>query len=211
MLTYLARRILVMVPTLIAISIITFIIIQLPPGDYLTTMINEMQSQGENVDQSKIEALRAQYGLDRPMYEQYFHWATGLLQGDYGYSFEYQLPVADVVGDRVFLTFVLNFATIIFIWVMAFPIGIYSATHQYSLGDYGLTFIGFIGLATPNFLLALILLYLANIWFGTSIGGLMDPQYLDQPWSGGKVMSVLEHWHVRHGGDDPPPAGQSAG
>ena len=196
MLTYLARRILVMVPTLIAISIITFIIIQLPPGDYLTTMINEMQSQGENVDQSKIEALRAQYGLDRPMYEQYFHWATGLLQGDYGYSFEYQLPVADVVGDRVFLTFVLNFATIIFIWVMAFPIGIYSATHQYSLGDYGLTFIGFIGLATPNFLLALILLYLANIWFGTSIGGLMDPAYIDQPWTWGKILSVLEHLWV---------------
>ncbi|MEQ8334950.1 ABC transporter permease [Nisaea sp.] len=196
MLTYLARRILVMVPTLIAISIITFIIIQLPPGDYLTTMMNEMQSQGENVDQSKIEALRAQYGLDQPMYVQYFHWATGLLQGDYGYSFEYQLPVADVVGDRVFLTFVLNFTTVIFIWVVAFPIGIYSATHQYSLGDYGLTFIGFIGLATPNFLLALILLYLANIWFGTSIGGLMDPQYLDQPWSGEKVMSVLEHLWV---------------
>ncbi|WP_028466151.1 MULTISPECIES: ABC transporter permease [Nisaea] len=196
MLTYLARRILIMVPTLIAISIITFIIIQLPPGDYLTTMINEMQSQGENVDQSKIDALRAQYGLDRPMYVQYFHWATGLLQGDYGYSFEYQLPVADVVGDRVFLTFVLNFATIIFIWVVAFPIGIYSATNQYSLGDYGLTFLGFIGLATPNFLLALILLYLANIWFGTSIGGMMDPKYLDQPWSGEKVMSVLEHLWV---------------
>ena len=196
MLTYLVRRILVMVPTLIAISVITFIIIQLPPGDYLTTMINEMQSQGENVDQSKIEALRAQYGLDQPMYMQYFHWVTGLLQGDYGYSFEYQLPVADVVGDRVFLTFVLNFTTVIFIWVVAFPIGIYSATHQYSLGDYGLTFIGFIGLATPNFLLALILLYLANIWFGTSIGGLMDPQYLDQPWSGEKVMSVLEHLWV---------------
>lgn len=196
MLTYLARRILIMVPTLIAISIITFIIIQLPPGDYLTTMINEMQSQGENVDQSKIEALRAQYGLDRPMYEQYFHWATGLLQGDYGYSFEYQLPVADVVGDRVFLTFVLNFTTVIFIWVVAFPIGIYSATNQYSLGDYSLTFLGFIGLAVPNFLLALILLYLANIWFGTSIGGLMDPIYLDQPWSGDKVMSVLEHLWV---------------
>jgi peptide/nickel transport system permease protein len=196
MLTYLARRILIMVPTLIAISIITFIIIQLPPGDYLTTMINEMQSQGENVDQSKIDALRAQYGLDRPMYVQYFHWATGLLQGDYGYSFEYQLPVADVVGDRVFLTFVLNFATIIFIWVVAFPIGIYSATNQYSLGDYSLTFLGFIGLAVPNFLLALILLYLANIWFGTSIGGLMDPRYLDQPWSGEKVMSVLEHLWV---------------
>ncbi|UUX48016.1 ABC transporter permease [Nisaea acidiphila] len=196
MLTYLVRRILIMIPTLIAISVITFVIIQLPPGDYLTTMINEMQSQGENVDQSKIEALRAQYGLDRPMYEQYFLWVTGLLQGDYGYSFEYQLPVADVVGDRVFLTFVLNFATIIFIWAVAFPIGIYSATNQYSIGDYGLTFIGFIGLATPNFLLALILLYLANIWFGTSIGGLMDPKYLDQPWSVEKALSVLEHLWV---------------
>jgi peptide/nickel transport system permease protein len=195
-LTYLIRRILIMIPTLIAISIITFVIIQLPPGDYLTTMINEMQSQGENVDQSKIEALRAQYGLDRPMYEQYFLWATGLLRGDYGYSFEYQLPVADVVGDRVFLTFVLNFATILFIWAVAFPIGIYSACNQYSLTDYGLTFVGFIGLATPNFLLALILLYLANIWFGTSIGGLMDPQYLDQPWSMAKALSVLEHLWV---------------
>lgn len=185
-----------MVPTLIAISVITFIIIQLPPGDYLSTMIAEMESQGEAVDPAKIEALRAHYGLDQPMWIQYLRWATGLLQGDFGYSFEYQLPVSDVVGDRVLLTIVLNFATILFIYLVSFPIGIYSATHQYSVGDYGLTFIGFLGLATPNFLLALILLYFANVWFGTSIGGLMDPSYIDQPWSLAKVLSVLEHLWV---------------
>ena len=196
MFAYVIRRILIMIPTLIAISAITFVIIQLPPGDYLTTLIAELQSQGENVDPAKIEALRAQYGLDRSMIEQYLVWGWGLLHGDFGFSFEYQLPVVDVVGDRVFLTLVLNITTIIFIWVVSFPIGIYSATHQYSWGDYGLTFIGFIGLATPNFLLALVLLYFANVWFGTSIGGLMDPTYIDQPWSIGKILSVLEHLWV---------------
>ena len=185
-----------MIPTLFAISIITFVIIQLPPGDYLSTYIAELQSQGENVDVAKIEALRAQYGLDKSMVEQYCFWVLGLLQGDLGFSFEYQLPVSEVVGDRLLLTLILNFTTIIFIWLVSFPIGIYSATHQYSWGDYGLTFVGFIGLATPNFLLALILLYFANVWFGTSIGGLMDPIYIDQPWSTAKFLSILEHLWV---------------
>ena len=188
MFSYLIQRVLLMIPTLVAVSMITFVIIQLPPGDYLSTYIAELQSQGENVDIEKIEALRAQYGLDRPMIEQYGLWVLGMLHGDFGFSFEYQLPVSEVVGDRLFLTLVLNFATIIFIWIIAFPIGIYSATHQYSWGDYGLTFIGFIGLATPNFLLALVLLYLANVWFGTSIGGLMDPEYIGQPWSSNKII-----------------------
>ena len=185
-----------MIPTLFAISIITFVIIQLPPGDYLSTYIAELQSQGENVDIAKIEALRAQYGLDKSMVEQYCFWVLGLLQGDLGFSFEYQLPVSEVVGDRLLLTLILNFTTIMFIWLVSFPIGIYSATHQYSWGDYGLTFVGFIGLATPNFLLALILLYFANVWFGTSIGGLMDPIYIDQPWSTAKFLSILEHLWV---------------
>ena len=185
-----------MIPTLLAISIITFVIIQLPPGDYLSTYIAELQSQGENVDIAKIEALRAQYGLDKSMAEQYYFWVLGLLQGDLGFSFEYQLPVSEVVGDRLLLTLILNFTTIIFIWVVSFPIGIYSATHQYSWGDYGLTFVGFIGLATPNFLLALVLLYFANVWFGTSIGGLMDPIYVDEPWSTAKLLSILEHLWV---------------
>lgn len=196
MLSYLIQRILIMIPTLFAISIITFVIIQLPPGDYLSTYIAELQSQGENVDIAKIEALRAQYGLDKSMIEQYWFWVFGLLQGDLGFSFEYQLPVSEVVGDRLLLTLILNFTTILFIWLVSFPIGIYSATHQYSWGDYGLTFIGFIGLATPNFLLALVLLYFANVWFGTSIGGLMDPFYIDQPWSFAKILSILEHLWV---------------
>ena len=165
MLDYLIRRLLVMIPTLIAVSVITFVIIQLPPGDYLSTLIAEMESQGENVDVAKIAALREQYGLDRPLWEQYLVWAVGMLRGDFGYSFQYQLPVADVVGDRLMLTIVLNFGTILFIYLVSFPIAIYSATHQYSWGDYGLTLIGFIGLATPNFLLALILLYFTNLWF----------------------------------------------
>jgi peptide/nickel transport system permease protein len=124
---------------------------------------------------------------------QYLRWLGGMLQGDFGYSFEYNLPVSDVVGDRLWLTVLVSTVTIIFTWVIAFPIGIYSATHQYSWGDYGLTFLGFIGVATPNFLLALVMLFLANVWFGTSIGGLMDPEYLGQPWSWGKLKSVLEH------------------
>ena len=193
MLGFFVRRIMVMIPTLLAISAITFVIIQLPPGDYLTTLVTELESRGEAIDQSRLQFLRETYGLDKPMIEQYFVWLGGMLTGDYGYSFEYNRPVADVVGDRMLLTIVVSFATIVFIWVASFPIGIYSATHQYSLGDYGLTFLGFLGLATPNFLLALVLLYFANVMFGTSIGGLMDPVYMDAPWSWGKVVSVLEH------------------
>jgi peptide/nickel transport system permease protein len=182
-----------MIPTLIAISIIVFVIIQLPPGDYLESHIAELRSQGESVDQRRIEFLRQEYGLDKPMYQQYLVWVGGLLHGDLGWSFEYELPVSDVVGDRMFLTVIVSLVTILFTWAVAFPIGVYSATHQYSWGDYGLTFVGFIGLATPNFLLALVMLYLANVYFGTSIGGLMDPGYIDQPWSWGKVKSILEH------------------
>jgi peptide/nickel transport system permease protein len=182
-----------MVWTLVAISVLVFVIIQLPPGDYLTTYIAELQAQGEGVDEEKVAFLREQYGLDRPLWEQYLVWATGLLRGDLGYSFEYNQPVSEVIGDRLFLTLLLNALTVAFVYVVSFPIGVYSATHQYSAADHTLSFIGFLGLATPNFLLALILLYLANVWFGTSIGGLMDPEYVDQPWSLGKAASVLEH------------------
>ena len=196
MLGYVIRRILIMIPTLLAISVITFVIIQLPPGDYLTTLVNEMQSRGESMDQGRLAMLRETYGLDRPMHEQYALWLAGMLRGDFGYSFEYNLPVSDVVGDRLSLTAIVSFATILFIWVVSFPIGIYSATRQYSLGDYVLTFLGFLGLATPSFLLALVMLYFANVWFGTSIGGLMDPRYIGQPWSWAKAMSVFEHMWI---------------
>ncbi|MBM3597804.1 MAG: ABC transporter permease [Alphaproteobacteria bacterium] len=193
MLAYLVRRLLIMVPTLLAISVITFIIIQLPPGDYLTTYIAELQAQGEAVDPKKIEFLRQQYGLDRPMHEQYLYWIFGVVQGDFGYSFEHNLPVTDVIGDRLWLTILVSFCTILFTWIVAFPIGVYSATHQYSWSDYSLTLLGFLGLATPHFLLALVMLYFANVWFGTSIGGLMDEQFIGQPWSWPKFKSVLEH------------------
>ena len=193
MIAFLVRRLITMVWTLIGISILVFIIIQLPPGDYLSTYMAEIQAMGEKVADEKIAFLREQYGLDRPLWQQYLVWVTGLLHGDLGYSFEYNQPVEDVIGDRLFLTLVLNFFTVVFIYVVSFPIGVYSATHQYSTADHTLSFLGFLGLATPNFLLALILLYLANVWFGTSIGGLMDPEYVDQPWTLGKLLSVLEH------------------
>ena len=196
MLNYMIRRILTMTMTMAVISALVFIVIQLPPGDYLTTYIAELESQGEIVAPEKIEFLRLQYGLDLPMYQQYFVWVFGLVQGDFGYSFEYNLPVTEVVGDRLYLSMMLNFATVLFIYLVAFPIGVYSATHQYSWGDHGLTFLGLIGLATPNFLLALVLLYLANLAFGTSIGGLMEPEFINQPWTWAKAISVLEHLWV---------------
>jgi peptide/nickel transport system permease protein len=190
---YIVHRLLIMIPTLIAISLVIFTIIQLPPGDYFSTYVAELQSQGEAVDLQKIAFLKAQYGFDKPLWQQYLYWVAGLLHGDMGYSFEYNLPVRDIVGDKLLLTFIVSLATVVFTYLVAFPIGIYSATHQYSWSDHSLTFLGFLGLATPNFLFALVLLYFANVYFGISIGGLMDPRYLDEPWSWGKAVSVLQH------------------
>ena len=193
MLRYILWRLAVMVPTLLIISALIFTLIELPPGDYFETYIAELQAQGEGVNTDQIEALKKQYGFDQPPVIRYFHWVAGMLQGDFGYSFEYNLPVSDVVGDRLWLTVMVSFFTIIFTWLIAFPIGIYSATHQYSWSDYGLTFLGLIGLATPNFMLALVFMYLANVWFGTSIGHLMDPQFYSQPMSWAKARSIVEH------------------
>tara|TARA_Y100000589_G_C27186563_1_gene642935 strand:- start:2693 stop:3685 length:993 start_codon:yes stop_codon:yes gene_type:complete len=194
-----------MIPTLLVISFLIFLIIQLPPGDYLSNQLLELQSQGDSAAAERIAFLREQYGLDKPFMQQYGIWLgvlpgnegfSGLLQGDFGQSFEFDMPVSDVIGDKIWLSIIVSFATIIFTWVISFPIGVYSATHQYSIGDHSLTLIGFLGLATPNFLLALVLLYFANVWFGTEIGGLMDEKFLDQPWSFDKFMSVLEHLWV---------------
>ena len=193
MFRYIIQRLGIMIPTLLVISFLVFVIIQAPPGDYLSTYMAELTSQGSAVDPAKISALRAQYGLDQPFLMQYVTWLGGLLHGDLGYSFEYDLPVAQMVGDRLLLTMVLSLSTILFIWVVSFPIAIYSATHQYSLMDYFVSLLGFLGLATPSFLLALVLLYFAHIWFGISIGGLMDPEYLDQPWTWPKVESLMAH------------------
>jgi peptide/nickel transport system permease protein len=193
MLRYIGWRIAAMVPTLLIISALVFTIIELPPGDYFESYAAELRAQGEGVDMGQIEALRAEYGFDQPVVIRYFYWVAGMLQGDFGYSFEYQVPVSDVIGNRMWLTVLVSFVTIVFTWVIAFPIGMYSATHQYSWGDYGLTFLGLIGIAVPNFMLALILMYFANIWFGTSIGHLMDQKYLGEAMSWDKAKSILEH------------------
>jgi peptide/nickel transport system permease protein len=193
MLRYILGRILVMIPTLILISMLVFTIIELPPGDYFESYVAEVRAMGETADMAEIEELRIRYGFDQPAPIRYLRWVSGMLVGDFGYSFEYQLPVSDVVGDRLWLTVLVSFVTIIVTWVLAFPIGIYSATHKYSWGDYGLTFLGLLGIAIPNFMLALILMYFANIWFGTSIGHLMDREYLGQAMSWAKFKSILEH------------------
>lgn len=193
MLYYILRRILMMIPTLAITSALIFAIIEAPPGNYLESYIAELRAQGEAVDTARIEYLRKEYGFDKTPIERYFTWVGGMFVGDFGYSFAYELPVTAVVGDRLFLTIVVSMVTIIFTWLIAFPIGIYSATHQYSWGDYGFTFLGLLGLATPNFLLALILMFLANVWFGTSIGGLVDPSLVDKPMSWEKFLSVMEH------------------
>jgi peptide/nickel transport system permease protein len=193
MLRYLIHRIFLMIPTLLLISLVTFILIQLPPGDYLETMISELRAAGETADLQKVEFLRKQYGLEEPMWKQYGLWLSGLLRGDLGYSFEYDRPVSDIIGERLALTFVVSVAAILFTWLLAFPIGVYSATHQYSWGDHGLTLLGFLGLATPNFLLALVLMFVSFSYFGVSVGGLFSPDLQDAPWSWAKVVDLLEH------------------
>ncbi|MCT7664770.1 ABC transporter permease [Shinella kummerowiae] len=193
MVRYILGRITVMVPTLILISMLVFTIIELPPGDYFESYVAELRAMGEATDMAEIEELRERYGFDKPAPLRYLHWVGGMLIGDFGYSFEYRLPVSEVVGDRLWLTVLVSTVTILFTWLLAFPIGIYSATHQYSWGDYGLTLAGLIGIAVPNFMLALIVMYFANIWFGVSIGGLMDRQFLGAPMSWEKFRSILSH------------------
>jgi peptide/nickel transport system permease protein len=202
MIAYLARRMATMVVTLLVISLFVFVIIKLPPGDFISNQIAELRSQGDAAAANKADMLRAEYGLDQPVWYQYATWLgvwpgpqglSGLLQGDWGWSFEYQLPVREVVGSALALTMVVNLATILFIHIVAIPIAIYSATHRNSIGAHVVTFVGYIGIATPSFLLALALLFYLNRWFGVSVGGLMDPRYASEPWSLAKVGSVAGH------------------
>src|SRR5207244_5610213 len=190
MLLYMIHRVLIMIPTLLVIIFISFSIIKLPPGDFLSNQIAELQSQGDKAALEKVDFLRKQYGLDKPFVEQYAVWVGlwpsdgrfhGLLQGDLGWSFEHDMAVKDVVGDRLLLSFILNFSVVLFTWAVAFPIGVYAATRQYSWGDHGLTLLGYVGLATPNFLFALVLMYFANVQFGLSVGGIMAPSNPGNP------------------------------
>lgn len=192
MLGYVFRRILWMIPTLAAISIVSFIIIDLPPGDYLTSYVANLRSTGEEVDQAVLESLRQRYGLGEPIYVRYWKWISGVLQGDFGRSFEWNQPVHELIWGRLQLNVILAVVTLMFTWMVAFPIGVYSAVRQYSLGDYFFTFLGFIGLAVPNFLIALILMYISFKYFGVTVGGLFSPEFIDAPWSLARVWDMLQ-------------------
>ncbi|MCP5433100.1 MAG: ABC transporter permease [Alphaproteobacteria bacterium] len=191
-----------MAPTLLVISLLIFLLVQLPPGSYVGNEILELKARGEGAAAERIAFLEAEYDLDKPILEQYAIWLgvwpgargfSGLLEGDWGWSFAYERPVSEVVGEAIVLTVLVNLATVIFIYLAAFPIGLYAATRPRALGAGGLTFLGYLGLAVPNFLLGLILLYYAHAWFGLSIGGLMEPRFLGEPWSLAKAGSVLAH------------------
>ena len=194
MLQYISRRVLIMIPTLFVISLLSFGIIQLPPGDYLTFYVAELAAQGETVNQERLAQLERQYGLGRPWYVQYFLWISNIVtKGDFGRSFTWAKPVNELIWDRVGFTMLITFLSVIFVWVVSLFIGKFAATHQYSLGDYVTTFIGFIGLAVPNFLLALVMLYYALTIFGLSPAGLFSPEYQDAPWTWGKWVDFLSH------------------
>jgi peptide/nickel transport system permease protein len=182
-----------MIPTLFVISIISFIIIQLPPGDYLTTYMANLSQTGEASNEALVQSLREHYGLDQPLYVQYFKWISGFVQGDFGQSFSMNKPVKELIWERLGLTVTIAFISMMFTYLIAVPIGIYSATHQYTWSDYVFTLMGFLGLATPPFLLALLLQYFAYTYFNISVGGLFSDEYLGAPWSMGKVQDLLEH------------------
>jgi len=193
MLFYVLRRLVYMGAILWIISIVSFIIIQLPPGDYLTSYIMRLEQSGEKVDRATAAALRKQYDLDKPIYFQYFKWIWRMLHGDFGRSFEWNQPVSELLAERLPLTIIISIFALFFVYVVAIPIGIYSATHQYSIGDYTFTVIGFAGLAIPNFLFALILMFFFYKYFGLSVGGLFSSQYLGTTWSLGKFIDMLKH------------------
>jgi peptide/nickel transport system permease protein len=194
MLGFIVRRVLYMVVVLLAISLVSYLIIELPPGDYMTSYIIRLkQTGGGTITDDQIAALRKQYGLDLPVYQRYLKWMWNMLHGDMGQSFQYGEPVWDLVRQRLPITVGLSLATLIFSYVLAIPMGIYSAVHQYSVADHLLTALGFTGVAMPNFLLALIVMFGLNRFFGLSIGGLLSPQFATAPWSWAKFVDLLKH------------------
>jgi len=194
MLRYIAKRLVFAIPTLFAVSIIAFAIIQLPPGDYLTTLMADWAAQGGAVEAGTLAAMRERYGLDQPMYVQYYKWIAGIiLHGDFGISFELGKPVTELIWSRLGFSLLLSLLTLCFVWAVAIPIGILSAVRQYSIQDYVATFMAFFFLAVPDFLMALSAMYLMSAWFGQSVGGLFSPEYADAAWSFGKLVDFAKH------------------
>lgn len=193
LLAYIIRRILWAVPFLFVVSLISFALIQAPPGDYISTFAATLAASGDVIDQERLVALRERYGLDQPFLVQYWRWISGVLVGDFGISFEWQQPVSNLIWERMALSVTLALSTLLFTWAVAFPIGVYSAVRKYSIGDYIATGIGFIGLALPSFLVALVLMYFAVTVFGADVTGLFSPEYEKAPWSWAKVGDLLSH------------------
>jgi len=194
MLVFIVKRLLWMLPFLVAISFLSFVLIQLPPGDYVTTYIATLAASNEVVDQNTAAALRSRFGLDQPMIVQYWKWISNIIfQGDFGLSFEWQQPVNELIWERMALTLLLTFAALLVTWGVALPIGVFSAVKKYSIGDYVVTTLSFLGLAIPSFLLALVLMYVAAVEFGQDVGGLFSEQYLTAPWSIDKTIDLLQH------------------
>ena len=194
MLRYVIKRLVYMVPTLFGMSIIAFLIIQLPPGDYLSSMLASMADSGINVDQSQVERYREIYGFGDPVLVQYWKWISGILfRGDFGHSFEWNRPVIDLIMERMGSTLMISVAALIFVWAVSLPIGIYSAVRRHSFGDHAFTLLGFIGLAVPNFILALVLMYISYKFLGQTVGGLFSREYVDAPWSWEEFNDLLAH------------------
>ncbi len=194
MLAFIVKRLLWMLPFLVAISFLSFVLIQLPPGDYVTTYIATLAASNEVIDQNTAADLRNRFGLDQPMVVQYWKWISNIIfHGDFGLSFEWQQPVGDLIWERMALTLLLTFSALLVTWGIALPVGVFSAVKKYSLGDYVVTFLSFLGLAVPSFLLALVLMYVAAVEFGQNVGGLFSEQYLTAAWSIDKVIDLLQH------------------
>ncbi len=193
MLAYLVRRLILAVLTVWAISVLSFAIIQLPPGDYLTSYVAQMSASGGFVSEQEVDALRREYGLDRPLWVQYLRWMRQVVRGRFGMALEWKRPVSEVIGDRLWLTMVVSVAAIVLTWALALPIGIYSAVRQYSVGDYAATLVGFVGLAVPSFMLALVLMYGSFALFGANIGGLFSDEFVEADWSLAKAWDLLKH------------------
>lgn len=196
MIAYIVRRLLLAILTIWAITVLSFVIIQLPPGDYVTSYIASMSASGNAVTEAEAQGLRIQYGLDQPIHIQYLKWMGLIMHGNFGMAIEWGRPVLDVIGDRLILTIVISLAAIVFTWALALPIGIYSAVKRYSVGDYVATFIGFIGLAIPGFMLALIVMYAGFKYFNANVGGLFSAELADAPWSWAKFVDLLKHLPV---------------
>lgn len=190
---YILQRLLLSIPTILVICVISFIIIELPPGDFLTTYEMALRLSGEEIDQARIELLRGRYGLDKPVYIRFFMWFGNIFRGDFGYSMLYEKPVADLLGARLWYTVLISSLATAFAWITGFLIGVYSGTHQYSAGDYAFTVVGYLGVSIPNFLFALVLMWWAFSAFGLSLGGLFSPEYAVAPWSWEKFLDLLRH------------------